>query len=64
LNMDYNIATEGMLRIYSQDGRELSRSVLSPENRHIQIELPETSGLYNLILSNKEGISHLKILKL
>ena len=64
LNMDYNIATEGMLIIYSQDGREVSRNILSPMNRHIKILLPETSGLYNLILSNKEGISHLKVLKL
>jgi len=64
LNMDYNIATEVVLIIYSQDGREISRTILSPLNRHIKILLPETSGLYNLILSNKEGISHLKILKL
>ncbi len=64
LSIDYNIATEGMLIIYSQDGKEVSQHILSPENRHIQIQLPETSGLYNLILSNKEGISHLKILKL
>jgi glucose/arabinose dehydrogenase len=63
-NMDYYIATEGTLIIYSQDGKEVSRNILSPENRHIQIQLPETSGLYNLILNNKEGISYKKILKL
>lgn len=62
--MDYNITTEGTLIIYSQDGKEVSRNILPPENRHIQIQLPETSGLYNLILSNKEGISYKKILKL
>jgi glucose/arabinose dehydrogenase len=64
LNIDYSIASEGMLIIYSQDGREVSRDILSPENEQIRIYLPETSGLYNLILSNKEGISHLKVLKL
>jgi len=64
LNIDYTIATEGILIIYSLDGKEISRSILSPMNKHIKIYLPETSGLYNLIISNREGISYRKVLKL
>jgi hypothetical protein len=64
LNVDYNIATEGMLIIYSQDGREMSRNILSPMNKHVRIYLPETSGLYNLIISSQEGTSYMKVLKL
>lgn len=64
LNMDYTIATEARLMIYSQDGREVSRSILSPGNKHVRIYLPETSGLYNLILTNNEGTRHMKVLKL
>ena len=63
LNINYNIATEAMLIIYSQDGREISRNILSPMNRHIKILMPETSGLYNLILTNKEGTRYKKVLK-
>ncbi len=64
LNMDYSIATEANLMIYSQDGREISRSILSPGNKNVKIYLPETSGLYNLILTNNEGTRHMKVLKL
>jgi glucose/arabinose dehydrogenase len=64
LNMDYTIATEANLMIYSQDGREVSRSILSPGNEHVKIYLPETSGLYNLILTNSEGTRYSKVLKL
>jgi len=64
LNIDYNISAEGTLIIYSQDGREVSRYTLASENQHIQIQLPETRGIYNLILRNKEGLRHMKILKL
>jgi hypothetical protein len=64
LNMDYTIATEAKLMIYSQDGREVSRSILSPGNKHVKIYLPETSGLYNLILTNNEGTRYTKVLKL
>ena len=64
LNMYYTIATEAKLMIYSQDGREVSRSILSPGNKHVKIYLPETSGLYNLILTNSEGTRYTKVLKL
>ena len=64
LNMDYTIATEAKLMIYSQDGREVSRRILSPGNKHVKIYLPETSGLYNLILTNNEGTRYTKVLKL
>jgi glucose/arabinose dehydrogenase len=64
LNMDYTIATEANLLILSQDGREVSRSILSPSNEHVKIYLPETSGLYNLILTNNEGTRYMKVLKL
>jgi hypothetical protein len=62
--MDYTIATEANLMIYSQDGREVSRTILSPGNKHVKINLPETSGLYNLILTNSEGTRYSKVLKL
>ena len=64
LSMDYTSATEARLRIYSQDGREVSRTILSPGSQHVKIYLPETSGLYNLILTNKEGTKYMKVLKL
>jgi len=64
LNLDYTIGTEARLMIYSQDGREVSRSILSPRNKHVKIYLPEMSGLYNLILTNKEGTRYMKVLKL
>jgi len=55
---------EGTLTIYSQDGKELKTIILAPENKNMKVYLPETSGLYNLILSNKEGVSYRKVLKL
>ena len=64
LNIEYNMATEGMLIIYSQDGKEISRSILSPDNHLIKVSLPETSGLYNLIIRNKDETGFKKILKL
>jgi len=64
LNLDYALETEATLLIYSQDGKEVSRSILSPMDTFIKIYLPETSGLYNLIISNREGTKYIKVLKL
>jgi hypothetical protein len=60
----YSIETEGSLRIYSQEGREVSSYLLFPTNNQVRIFLPEASGLYNLVLSNRKGISSAKVLKL
>ncbi len=64
LNMDYSIASEATLLIHSQDGREVFRKILSPNSNHVKIYLPETSGLYNLIITNREGTRYRKVLKL
>jgi glucose/arabinose dehydrogenase len=64
LNMDYSISSEASLMIYSQDGRVISRTILPPLNDHVKIYLPEMSGLYNLIITNKEGSRYMKVLKL
>jgi hypothetical protein len=64
LNMDYHIATEARLMIYSQDGKEISRDILYPTTNHVIVYLPETSGLYNLVITNKEGMKCMKVLKL
>lgn len=64
LHIDYSISSEASLLIYSQDGRLISRSVLLPGNKHVNIRLPETGGIYNLILSNKEGTSFKRVMKL
>ncbi len=64
LNIDYNISTEGTLTIYSQDGKEIKSIILAPGNMNMKVYLPKTSGLYNLVLTNKEGVSYRKVLKL
>lgn len=63
LNLDYSISSEASLMIYSQDGRVISRTILYPTDKHVKISLPETSGIYNLIISNKEGANFMKVLK-
>jgi hypothetical protein len=50
--------------IYSQDGRLVSRTMLLPMNKNIYIELPETNGIYNLVIRSKEGAAYLRVLKL
>jgi hypothetical protein len=64
VQLQYSLEKEAQLRIYSQDGKEISRSILFPGNRQVSIQLPETSGIYNLIISSQEGTSHLRVLKL
>jgi len=64
LNIDYSISSEASLMIYSQDGKLVSRTILLPMKKHMYIELPETSGIYNLVISNKEVAAYLRVLKL
>jgi len=64
LNLNYSIKSEARLMIYTQDGREIYKTMLYPANQHSRIYLPETSGLYNLIIVSREGIKHMKVLKL
>ncbi len=64
LNLNYSIESEARLMIYTQDGREIYRTTLYPANRQSTIHLPETSGLYNLIIVSREGTKYVKVLKL
>jgi hypothetical protein len=64
LNIEYNIASDALLIIYSQDGKKVSTKALSKMNSGIKILLPQISGLYNLIIISSEGIGNLKVLKL
>jgi len=64
LHIDYRISSEASLLIYSQDGRLVSRTILSPGKKQTIIQLPETGGIFNLIISNKEGTSFKRVLKL
>ena len=64
LNLEYSISAEASLVIYSQDGREVNRMILYPQNTFKRIQLPEAGGLYNLIMINKEGTAYTKVLKL
>jgi len=64
VQLQYSLEKEAQLRIYSQDGKEISRSILFPGNRQVSIQLPGTSGIYNLIISSQEGTRHLRVLKL
>jgi len=64
LSVYYSILQEASLIIYSQAGKEVSRFQLTPGNSHINIYLPETSGLYNLIITDGKSTQHTKVLKL
>jgi hypothetical protein len=64
LNVYSNISSEAILRIISQDGKEVLSKVLIPKNEHVILRLPETSGLFNVIIISREGTGHRRILKL
>ena len=64
LNITYSIESEARLSIFSMDGKEVSGQILYPENNSLRIELPETRGLYNIIITNNNGTSYVKVLKL
>jgi len=64
LNIDYKIDSEAILMIYNQVGMIVSRKILSPMNSSTKVILPETNGLYNLMMINNEGTKYMKVLKL
>jgi glucose/arabinose dehydrogenase len=64
LKLQYRIAHEAKLLIYSQDGKEVGSGLLSPMENEAIVYLPESSGLYNLVIINQDGAGHRKVLKL
>jgi hypothetical protein len=64
VQLEYILESEAELRIYSLAGEELAQYLLSPGDRHISITLPESSGLFSLVITNREGIRHIRVLKL
>ena len=63
LHIDYAIDADAVLMVFDQLGREVSRIVLYPTETHVKISLPEESGLYNLVLVNRDGTGSLKVLR-
>jgi glucose/arabinose dehydrogenase len=63
LHIDYAIDAEAVLMVFDQLGREVSRMKLFPAETHAKIYLPEESGLYNLVLVNRNGTGSLKVLR-
>lgn len=64
LYIEYSISEEAVLCIYDQAGREIYRKMLLPSETRVRIQPPGEDGLYNLVLVNREGTRHLKVVKL
>jgi len=60
----YSISGEADLWVFDQAGREVYRRTLMPEENQLRIVFPGEAGIYNLVISNQEGSSHLKVVKL
>jgi aldose sugar dehydrogenase len=64
LNVDYSIASEGVLVIYNLVGAEVSRNILFPSQNKAVISLPDASGVYFIKILSGNKIQGNKILKL
>lgn len=64
VQLQYILESEAELRIYSLAGVELAQYLLSPGDRQINITLPQGSGLFSLLITNREGTRVFRVLKL